>query len=37
MTKLTDADFHRIRAETQAAVDEYHLPGIGIGVVWRYG
>ena len=33
MTKLTDADFDRIRAEAQAVVDEYHLPGIAIGVV----
>ncbi len=33
MTSLTNADFDRVRAEAQAVVDEYHLPGIGIGIV----
>lgn len=33
MASLNNADFDRIRAEAQAAVGEYHLPGIGVGVV----
>ncbi len=33
MKKIGPSDIERIRAATQAVVDEYHLPGIAVGVV----
>lgn len=32
MTKIGPSDIERIRAAVQAVVDEYHLPGIAVGV-----
>jgi len=33
MANLQNTDLDRVRAEAQAVVDEYHLPGLGVGIV----